>query len=464
MYRKIRQKLKQIGMAKNNSWITNLFRAIAGILFLGWLFIFCRDSVIMAPDSYGYMADAKGLSDPTYQTIRPILFPAFLRLIGYGVLKMSVVTFLINIASLLYLLHIAEGRGRWFYRRTAVILICFLLLPGIWSYCGIYLTESILFAVEIWIFIFLTRVILPEKPVSLLMTIVYSLLIGVLAITLKPWIMIFVVVSGLLLFLSSLVFRAFRPCMRSSLILLVVSVLSFAWSFQYSSDKSPGPTNMVLLMISSGKVEDLKQRLKEDKGLNSEEAAYIRSMVADLDLINNKYKSSPWDAAQGTELKILHINDSNYIGPINKAFKIAFCERLQDILGLTGLAFSRYVSDLSVGSSCLDIAYGPTLPGLKKFAVLVILIALGLLVLYRIISHLRKGNKAASLPSLLYGLKKNEQLLIFTVVTLLSSIFFCLFLCLAGGVELQRTVLPPVLFQLFILSFYMLRPGQLPKP
>ena len=155
--------------------------------------MFIVTPVRICPDSYGYFADADHLFEPGYQTIRPVLFPLFLRVLYNTPLKMSVVAYLLNCASLLSMVKLAGGKARpLFSQRNTIVLISFLMLIGIWSYCGTYLTESILFAVQIWIFIFLYKIVFPIKTPNVLATIGYALAICLLATTLKPWIMIMV--------------------------------------------------------------------------------------------------------------------------------------------------------------------------------------------------------------------------------------------------------------------------------
>ncbi len=161
----------------NNISLTRVLQVILFLLFASWLVLFIVNPVRMAPDSYGYIADAKNLFDPAYQTMRPVLFPFFLGVLNSVNLKMSIIAYLLNCASLLYLVKMASGSGPLFSRRNTIILICFFMLTGIWSYCGIYLTESILFLVELWIFVFLFKIIFPVRKSNLLVTCLYTLLI-----------------------------------------------------------------------------------------------------------------------------------------------------------------------------------------------------------------------------------------------------------------------------------------------
>src|ERR1700754_1462620 len=94
----------------NNTPLTRILQAILFLLFASWLILFIVNPVRMAPDSYGYIADSKGLFDPSYQTMRPVLFPFFLLILNSLHLKMSIVAYLLNCASLLCLVKTASGK------------------------------------------------------------------------------------------------------------------------------------------------------------------------------------------------------------------------------------------------------------------------------------------------------------------------------------------------------------------
>jgi hypothetical protein len=409
----------------------------------------------MYPDSYGYIADSNNLFDPAYTTMRPVLFPFFLQILSHANIKLSLAAYLLNSASLFYFVKMAGGMKYSLSRRNTIVLICFFMLTGIWSYCGTYLTESIILSVELWIFIFLVKILFPGKKANPLLTILYSLLVCMLATTLKPWIMIMVVLSGALLFLTSLIFRSFRPQRLSSFILLAIGVLSFIAGLHYNRSKSQEKANMVVLMISSGNEGELKERLANDRTLSKESAAFITALVADIELINTKFSHNPWVASKNTGLKVLNIYDKKCIPAIDKAFHVMYFERFKDVLGLILLSIERYVSQLRFDTSCFEIAYGPQLPGLRTSAVIIIVGFFLLLVIYRSTRPDPSGIGKTGLKPIKQFLKKNEQLSIFTGVILLAGTIYSLLLCLAGADELQRTVLPAALFQLFALAWLM---------
>ncbi len=420
-------------------FILKILQLILAVLFASWLILLYSSPVRLAPDSYGYLADAKNLTEPGYVTIRPILYPAYLRLMGNPGPGLSVISFLLNSASLLYLLYNSKGKTFLFSGRKTMVLICYFLMTGIWSYCGTCLTESILFAVEVWIFALITKIIFPPGRQHILVTVLYSILVSVLAITLKPWIMLMVLAVSVLLFLASLFLHSFRAHRRSSFILLAVSVLIFILTLPYNRSKSAESANKVVLMISSGNEADLKERWRENKDLSLDSTGFIPSLLADIELINGKYKGNPWNASASNELKLLNILDKKQAPLIDKAFHLIYFEHVKNTLGLVFLAFRRYISELRLGLGCLDIAYGPELPGLRSFAIPAILIFSLLLIVYGVV---RRD-------------AVEKDLTIFTGIVLLAAVGFGLFLCLAGADELQRNVLPAVLFELFALTYIM---------
>jgi hypothetical protein len=437
--------------------ITRVLQVILFFLFSSWLILFIINPVRMAPDSYGYIADSKNLFDPAYRTMRPFLFPFFLLILNGVHLKLSITAYLLNCASLLYLVKMASGKQHLFSRRNTIVLICFFMLTGIWSYCGIYLTESILFSVELWIFVLLVAIIFPARKMNPLITVLYSFVICLLATTLKPWLMIMVLLSSAFLFLASLVIRSFRSKIFSSFILLAISVVSFIVSLGYNRSKSQEKANMVVLMISSGNEDELKERLANDKGLNKDSSAFIAALVSDIELINHKYRHNPWVASATTELKILNISDKKYAPSIDKAFRIMYFERFKDVFGLVFLSFKRHISQLRFDTSCFEIAYGPELSGLRMSSVIIIVSFALLLIIYQSTRRDPSGIGTVGLKPIGQFLKKNEQLSIFTGIILLAGIIFSLLLTLAGADELQRTVLPAALFQLFAVAWLIMK-------
>ena len=443
----------------NNTPLTRILQVFLLLLFSGWLVLFIIDPVRMFPDSYGYIADSKNLFDPVYQTMRPFLFPFFLRILNGLHLKMSIIAYLVNCAGLLYLVKMASGKQPLFSQRNTIVLICFFMLTGIWSYSGTYLTESIIFSVELWIFVLLLKIIFPARKKGPLITILYSLIICLLATTLKPWIMIMVLLSSAFLFLASLIIRTFRSKMLSSFILLAVSVVSFIVSLGYNRSKSQEKANMVVLMISSGNEGELKERLANDKSLSNESSELITAIISDIELINNKYKKNPWVASATTELKVLNISDKRYAPSIDKAFRIMYFERFRDVFGLILLSFERHISQLRFDTSCFGIAYGPELPGLRTSSVIIILSFSLLLITFQSTRPDSSGTGKAGLKPIWQFLKNNKQLSIFAGIILLAGIIFSLLLTLAGADELNRTVLPAALFQLFALAWLTMEFG-----
>ena len=443
----------------NNTPLTRILQVVLFLLFSSWLVLFIINPVRMFPDSYGYIADSKNLFDPAYRTMRPVLFPFFLRILNSVHLKMSIIAYLLNCAGLLYLVKMASGRQPLFSLRNTIVLICFFMLTGIWSYSGAYLTESILFSVELWIFVFWLKIVFPARQQNPLITILYSLVICLLAITLKPWIMIMVLLSSSFLFLASLIFRSFRTKMLSSFILLAVAVLSFIVTLDYNRSKSQEKANMVVLMISSGNESELKERLANDKSLSAASSEFLTALVSDIELINHKYKQNPWTASATTELKILNISDKRYAPSIDKAFRVMYFQRFKDVFGLILLSFQRHIAQLRFDTSCFEIAYGPELPGLRTSAVIIIASFALLLVIYQLTRRDPSGIGKVGLKPIRQFLHNNEQLSIFTGIILLAGIILSLLLSLAGADELQRTVLPAALFQLFALAWFIMTPS-----
>lgn len=418
--------------------MTGLTRSLHVILFLlfsGWLVLFIVSPVKMAPDSYGYFNDSTHLFDPGFHTMRPVLYPLFLRIFSAVPVKMSIVAYLLNCASLLYLVKLSAGTQGLFSRRNTIVLIAFFMLVGIWSYCGTYLTESILFAVVLWIFVFLLKIFFPAKKQPIWMIVLYAMLVCLLATTLKPWIMIMILLSSALLFLAGLTLRSFRSKLPYAAILFVVSVSIFILTLSYNRSKSQEKANMVVLMISSGYEGRLRERLAWDK-----DSVLLAATLADIGLINHKYNKNPWDASKTNELKLLNFLDKKYAPGIDSAFQTMYFHRFSDVMGLVGLAFERHISQLRFDTSCFEIAYGPEIPGLLHTSVIIIVIFSVGMIIYK---------KPRRDPS-------KKELYIFISAILLAGILFSLFLALAGADELPRTVLPAALFQVLALAWIVL--------
>jgi hypothetical protein len=452
----VSQQSDQIFKMNYKLLIVRTLQVILATLVTTWLILLYNYHVQLNPDSYGYLADSKNLLVPGYVTIRPILYPAYLRLLGSPGPVLSIITFLLNCAGLLYLVYISGGRRRLFSIPDTIVLICFFLLTAIWSYCGSILTESILFSVVLWVFVFITKIIFPKQIQHPLVTVLYSILVCILSITLKPWILAMVLLVSALLFLAALLLHSFRSHRRSSFILLAISAISFVVTLPYNRSKSAESANTVVLIANPGNEEVLKTRLKEDSSLSSSSAAFIQSLVSDIELINGRYKGNPWDASATNDLKLLNINDKKQVVSIKRAFHVMYFERGKDVLGLIFLAFQRYVSDLSLGLNCLDIAYGPQLPGVRSFAFPLIFISLILILVYICTRRDPVGKKKVGMKPVFQFLKNNRDLAIFTGIILFASVCFGLFLSLAGT-DLQRIVLPSVLFELFALTYIILK-------
>ncbi|OQP50502.1 hypothetical protein A4H97_01285 [Niastella yeongjuensis] len=425
------------------------FQFIAVFLFITWLILLCIKPVNFFPDSDGYLETANNLGDTS--SGRPILFPLLLLITNKLHLKLSLVCYFIEIISLAALFWFCGPRKKLLSSTNFAILIVVLLLPAISSYCGACLTESILFAVEIWMVIFLSFLFFPKQPNSLAKTILYSLVICLLAILLKPWIMVYVVGCSVLFTVIALFTKAFRSARTPALVLLIVTIGSFIFSYRYNMSKSSSSANIVYLMANSDKADDLKARLKESKDTTSKEARFMSLMVEDIELLQAKYNSDPLITPM-EELKLLKVNDKAYTDTINHAFKIAYFQRKQDIIKLMGLSVERYIRDTKFGLVCVDFCYGPSIKMLKKNGVY---FALAFSFLTLITWFIRQRMKTKfSFRKYLSAMDK--QLLIFVGVLLLNSIFFALFLCISGGIELGRTVLPATLFQLAAISYLVI--------
>lgn len=430
------------------------FQLFALVLFIAWLVLFCIQPVVFLPDSYGYLETANHLSDNS--TSRPLLFPFLLRITNTLHLKQSIVCYFINILSLLSFFRLCGTRKKRLSVTNTGLFAGLLLLPAIWSYCGACLTESILFAVEIWIVIFLSLLFFPKRPASLASAILYSVAIALLAILLKPWIMLYVVGCSVLFALIAWFGKAFHTTRKPALVLLVVTVAAFIFSYRYNMSKSSSSANIVYLLANSNKADDLRARWQEAKDTTSGEARFIALVINDIQLLKDKYNSDPLIAPM-EELKVLKVNDKAYADTINRAFKIAYFERRKDIINLMGLSVERYIQDTQLGLTCLDICYGPAITILKKNGVYFAMALTGLSIIYWIIRRRKKMAPSFKRPLSATG----KLLLVFVGVLLVTSIFFALFLSVSGGVELRRTVLPAVLFQLLAISYLMMNRQEL---
>jgi hypothetical protein len=430
------------------------FQLLALLLFISWLILFCIKPVTLLPDSDGYLATADHLSDNS--TSRPLLFPLLLRITNTLHLKQSIVCYLIQILSLACFFWFCGPRKKLFSSTNFGILTGFLLLPAIWGYCGACLTESILFAIEIWIVIFLSLLFFPKRHTSLALAILYSVAIGLLAILLKPWIMLYVVGCSVLFAAIAWLGKAFRSARTSALVLFIVTMGVFVFSYRYNMSKSSSSANIVYLLANSDKVNDLKARLHEVTDTTSEEARFLSRVIEDIQVLQTKYNSDPLIAPM-EELKVLKVNDKAYVDTINKAFRIAYFKRKTDVINLMGLSVERYVQDTQLGLSCLDICYGPYITILKKNGVYFAIAFSGLIFIYWLIRKRRGTAPTFKRPLSAIG----KQLLIFVGVLLFTSIFFALFLSISGGIELRRTVLPAVLFQLAAICYLIINRHEL---
>ncbi len=391
----------------------------------------------MYPDSYGYIDNSKILFDHAQSMTRPVLYPLFVRVTMDLHLKASIVSYLLNCASLFYLLKTTTGKRPLFSTQNTIVLICVLMLTGIWSYCGTYLTESILFAVELWIFILLVKILFPVSKISSSIIIAYSLLICLLAATLKPWIMVAVLMISALLLLASIILSSFKQKRRPALLFFLVSIILFIAGLGYNRSKSFEKANLVVFMAGSGYEERLAQRLAEGGGPNNESSRFIADVLTDIRLINTKFGRDPFRAVQTTELKVLNFQDKNNAPNIDRAFHVMYMEHFHDAFGLVGLAFERYISRLRLGTSCFEIAYGPELPGIRKLGFVFIIVLLGFAI-FRWPRH-------------------DKPLAIFTGIMLLVGVLYGLLLSLPVADELQRTVLPAPLFEVLALVYTLFR-------
>jgi len=239
---------------------TLIFQLFALVLFVAWLILFCMNPVTYLPDSYGYLETANHLTDNS--TSRPLLFPLLLRITNTLHLKQSIVCYFIQVLSLIGFCRYCGPRKKLLSVTNTGILAGFLLLPAIWSYCTTCLTESILFAVEIWIVVFLALLFFPNRSLSLGRAILYSVAIGLLACLLKPWIMLFVAGCSVLFAITAWFGKAFRASRMPALVLFVITMGTFVFSYKYNMSKSSSAANIGYLLANSDADNALKARLQ----------------------------------------------------------------------------------------------------------------------------------------------------------------------------------------------------------
>jgi hypothetical protein len=441
-------------MIEQQKRLTFITTALPFVLFLAWFLFLAFSPVVLHPDSISYQLDADHFTDPGWGGMRPPLFPFFLRLTQILGIKLSIATFLVNVASLVCFLLVAGYRQPLFSQRNLLLLTGFFLLPALWSFSGAKLTESIIPAVEAWIFILMIKLYFPRDEVSVGRMVLYALAACLLSILLKPWIMFFTVVSACLLLVSGLLFRSVRFVRLPSLILLVVAGLSYAQTFKYSMSKSPMSGNMVLLLCSDpGRSAELRERAGMQTDTNSETAVMYRTTAADIDLTNTKYHGDPFQVPPA-EMQLLRFTDPNYNERIKQAFMKVYFSKIGDMWGLARLGLSRYIGSIGLGWSCLQNAgdvYGPNRPWFKWASLTGILLLIAAGVFYGI--NWRRENPATkALPGSGF----------FALCTFLSGVLFALFLCLTGGMELARTVMPAIFLQLLAGAFYFI--NRFPEP
>lgn len=250
--------------------------------------------------------------------------------------------------------------------------------------------------------------------------------------------------------------KAFRSTRVPALVLFIVSLGAFVFSYRYNMSKTASSANIVYLLANSDKVDDLKARLHEAKDTASEEARFISRIIDDIQLLKAKYNSDPY-LAPVAELKVLKVDNKVYEDTVNKAFRLAYLQRKKDVINLMGLSVERYVQDTQLGLSCLDICYGPSIKILKKNGVYFAIAFSVLTFIYWFSRKRRKTAPSFRRPPSAIG----KQLLIFVGVLIFTSIFFALFLSISGGIELRRTVLPAVLFQLAAISYLIINKDEL---
>ncbi|HEX3935789.1 MAG TPA: hypothetical protein VHW43_14000, partial [Puia sp.] len=216
----------------------------------------------------------------------------------------------------------------------------------------------------------------------------------------------------------------------------------------------PMSGNMVLLLCSDpGRSADLRTRSRQQADTNSETAVMFRAVAADIDLTNTKYHGDPFQVPPAG-MQLLRFTDPNYNERIKQAFMKVYFSRIGDMWGLTKLGLSRYIGSLGFGWSCFQNqgdVYGPNRPWFKWASLVGVLLLVTAGVLYGI--SWRRENPLA---------KADPRSGVFALCTFLSGVAFALFLCLTGGLELARTVLPAVFLQLLAVVFYFI--SRFPEP
>jgi hypothetical protein len=441
-------------MTKQQKRLTFIPIILPIVLFLAWFLFLCFSPVAPHPDSLSYQLDADHFMDPNWGGMRPPLFPLFLHLTDILGIKLSLAAFLVNVASLVCFVLVAGYRQPLFSRRNSLLLTGFFLLPALWSFSGAKLTESVIPAVEAWIVILLIKLYFPRGEVSVGRMVLYALGACVLSILLKPWIMFFTVVSACLLLVAGVLFRSVRSVRLPSLILLLVAGLSYAQTFKYSMSKSPMSGNMVLLLCSDpGRSAELRARAGMQADTGSETATMFRTAAADIDLTNNKYHGDPFQVPPA-EMQLLRFTDPNYNDRIKQAFMKVYFSRIGDMWGLAKLGLMRYIGSIGLGWSCLQNAgdvYGPNRPWFKWASLISVLLLITAGVFYVI--EWRREN--AVRPA-------DPRSGIFALCLFLSGVLFALFLCLTGGMELARTVMPAIFLQVLAGAFYFI--SRFPEP
>ncbi|MET0637692.1 MAG: hypothetical protein ABWZ25_16805 [Chitinophagaceae bacterium] len=264
-----------------------------------------------------------------------------------------------------------------------------------------------------------------------------------MAVTLKPWIMLMVLLMSFLLFVASLLFRDFRVHRRASALLLTICTVIFLGTYSYSKSKSFESANSVVLMISTPReIKDLHVRLN-DPSLTRDSAAFIKSILSDIEIINTQYGGNPWDASQAGNLQVLNFFRNENTPAIRKAFNMMYFDHWHNTLDLATVALSRYFIKLKTGLSSLDIVYGPDIRFIRKIDFPFIFIGSLLCIIYYFRVH-RKKNKT----------RANYTIFIFTSIIFFSGVLCAIALTLAGT-DLQRVVYTAIPFQLFALTYFV---------
>ncbi|RYY52649.1 MAG: hypothetical protein EOO09_20770 [Chitinophagaceae bacterium] len=431
----------------SRSLILISLRFLLATLIVAWLLAIGKHPIHLEPDSYGYVQDASNLFVPGYLSQRPPLYPLWLLAFGSGSAGLGILCFLVNAGSLFNFIKMVSGKGwkGFFSLRNSLVLVFFFLLSSIWSYCATVLTESILFAVELWIFIWMVRIFQPAKPWRPVLTIVYALLISALAITLKPWIMVFVLLVSVVLLLASLLVKSFRPHSRAALLTFVVFLIAFSSSYSYSKSKSFESANAVVLMISTpGEIADLRKNA-DASTMDSSSASLANDVLSDIQLINTQFGGNPWQASESGRLLRLNILKKEYAPGIRKAFQLMYFNDWRNTLGLATTALHRYFIQLKAGLSTLDMTYGPRIRLIRSVDFPFIFIVLAICgFYYRKHRHPRNPGTV------------DHTVLVFSTVIFFAALLFAISLTLAGT-DLQRVVYTAIPFQLFALVYFVFR-------